>query len=109
MAKQLTAKERKTLNDAMDILLRCTPTRASWQIGVQCYHGTHGFDVTYFDSNAGGAQGQHCWVRGENFADKVQKVLEIEADAASNRDQAKAARIEMLRKELANLTEQVPA
>lgn len=112
MAKQLTAKERKTLNDAWAIISECTPVGSSWTIDSARYAFSpekHHFGVTYFDTNEGASRGQYNWVRGASFADKVQAVLDIEASALENRDKAKAQRVEQLRKELANLTEQVPA
>lgn len=103
---QLTAAERKTLNDAMDIIARCTPTGSSMLIDSARYDHSdkHYSGMTYFDTNEGGARGQHI-CRGETFADRIQAALDIEAVAATKAEEQRAKRREQLRAELAKLDE----
>jgi hypothetical protein len=106
MANELTAAERKTLNDAMAIIGRHTPIGSSWLIDSARYRHSpelHFSAVTYFDSNEGSGRAQHSRVRGETFADKVQTVIEIEATAAERAEANRAERVEALRAELAKL------
>ena len=85
MASKLTKRDRDTLNAAWRIIDRCTAQGSSWLIGAYRYGDLDfAFDITYFDSNKDSARGQHCFVRGETFADKIQTVLEIEERAAAN-------------------------
>jgi len=105
----LTAKERQTLNNAMDIILARTPPKASWSFGANYWHGSRSIGVcTYFS-----AQGeQHTFLDGETFADIIGDGLAIQVHEDANADEMaakrKAARIEQLRRELDELTE-VPA
>jgi hypothetical protein len=106
MASELTQAERETLNAAMEIIKRHTPVGSSWLIDSACYSSapeSHHVGVTYFDSNEGSGRGQHSFVRGETFADKVQAVIEIEATAAERAEANRAERVEALRAELAKL------
>lgn len=102
----LTIEERQTLNDAMAIIAKHTPAGSAWQFGSARYRGgkeLHHFDICYFDTNEGSARGQHSFIRGETFADKVDEVIEIEANAAEQAEVNKALRREKLRAELAQL------
>ncbi len=98
---KLTKRERDTLNAAMEIILRHTPLSASWQLGPHNYHGTPGCFATYFDSRGG----QHDRLSGATFADKIQDALDFEKCAQDVDKSACAARIEALRKQLADLEE----
>ena len=96
----LTKAERDTLNAAADIIRKHTAYGASWQIGFQHWLSSGpSFDIAYFDTN----KEQHGWVKGSTFADKVQTVCDIEATVGERRVEYKTARIEALRKELAEL------
>ena len=96
----LTKAERDTLNAAADIIRKHTAYGASWQIGFQHWvRSGASFDITYFDT----LKGQHGWVRGKTFADKVQTVCDIEATVGERKVEYEARRIEALREELAEL------
>ena len=99
----LTKAERDTLNAAADIIRKHTAYGASLQIGFQHWASSGAsFDITYFDT----LKGQHGWVQGETFADKVQKVCDIEATVGERRAEYQVRRIDTLRKELAELEAQ---
>jgi len=102
--KMLTADERKTLNDAMAIIERYTPARASWSLQAHSTaEGEFGAVVSYFDSRPiEHAKRHHSFIPGETFADKVQAVINIEA-ALPSPEETRAARAEALRRELAEL------
>lgn len=103
--RKLTASERATLNKAWRIIEECTAPGSSWSIGAGCYNKTSfSYDVCYFDSNEPPSRGQHMWVKGQSFADKIQTVLEIEAKASTQAEHNRILRIERIRKELADLT-----
>lgn len=107
MASELTAAERKTLNEAMAIIGRHTPAGSSWSFDSSRYRdiadGQHFFSVTYFDSNEGAARGQHSNLVGKTFADKLQHAIAIEATAAERAAENRRKRAEALRAELAKL------
>lgn len=103
MPRILTADERQTLNDAMDILKAHTPGKASWVMSVSANYA----DASYFDSreDVSTAARQHnsLWKPGCTFADKVQMAIDIEADLIVNAEAYRAARAAQLREELAKL------
>ena len=102
--KMLTADERKTLNDAMAIIERCSVVGASWQFSAR-QTSLLGFwsDMTYFDSRPIPTGSRiHSSLPGETFADKVQAAIDIEA-ALPSPEETRAARAEALRRELAEL------
>lgn len=97
----LTEAERKTLNDAMEIILARVAYRSSYQIGVSHYDEcSKSFDITYFSP----AGGQHGWVKGETFADKIEWTIACADREGFSEEQRRQKRIETLRSELSKLT-----
>lgn len=105
----LTPQERKTLNKALEIIERHTARGASWYIDAARFGDSpFSFGLTYFDSLPYPYRGQHSFVRGETFADKVETALGFEAGAADNKEKQRQERIAKLRAELEK-AEQVSA
>lgn len=102
MSKVLTQAERKTLNDAMRIILENTPRGASWMIGAHNYTGDRNHDATYFDSAAVQHTSLGGYSPGTPFADRIQLGLDKEASISSP-ESVKQARIKYLRAELSRL------
>lgn len=102
---KLTASERDTLNRAMKIILDRVPLGASWQLYAASYSHGKSFSGCYFDS----AGGQHSSVYGASFADVIAKGVTYEATASKNAEAVKAERINMLRRQLSELTGEIAA
>ena len=98
---KLTDTERATLNEAMAILQGRIVEGGSFNLNVRWTRDCEpAFDVSYFDSSV--IRGQHTWVAGDTLADKVQTVLDIEANLPTP-EETRAARLKRLRDELAKL------
>lgn len=102
MKHKLSQHERSTLNEALAIIHRHTPLKASWHLGPHNYHGTPGCFATYFDSRGG----QHDGLSGATFADRIQAALDFERRVQEGEEHFRAKRIESLRKQLANLEQE---
>lgn len=99
---QLTDEQRKTLVDAEQILIGLLREKnESLLFSLHC--GWKGISVTYFTPH----KEQHGSVypfADCTLADKMQEALNIRAAEDARPDHAKTARIERLRKEIAELT-----
>ena len=107
MAKQLTAKERKTLNEAEQILKDRFVVPGE-SLLFSFHAGWEGVSTTYFTPKK--VQHGQVWdPEDRTLAGKIAVCIGIRMDEEGRAEQIKAERIERLRKELSDLTEQVPA
>lgn len=107
MKHQLTAKERKALNDAEQVL-KDRFAIAGESLLFSFHAGWEGVSTTYFAPNR--VQHGQVWdPEDRSLAGKIGQCLVIRMEEEGRAEQIKAERIERLRKELANLTDQVPA
>ena len=67
---------------------------------LSLHSGWKRIDVAFFDVN----EGQHSFVPGQNFQEKIDAVLAIKAGAKANAAQAKENEIKSLRERLERLT-----
>lgn len=98
----LTEAERKTLNDAMDIINKRTAHRSSAQIYFSHYSTERApsHDLTFWTP----AGKQHSLISGGTFADKIETYIQACSREVYNEAIAKEERAKKLRKELAELT-----
>lgn len=97
----LTEKERKTLNDAMDVIQKHTAHKTSLYLSNSHYEGCNpSWDVCFFSSD----RTQHSDVRGPTLADKIEATLQIEASVEKDADVIKQRKIDRLRAELEALS-----
>ena len=103
MTTQLTDEQRKTLNDAEQIM-REFFDRKSESFLISFHAGWKEFSICYFTPNK--VQHSSLWQPecDNTFADKIAYALELRADEDGRADQIKAERVEKLREELAALT-----
>ncbi|WP_069338358.1 hypothetical protein [Sphingobium yanoikuyae] len=101
----LTEAERKTLNDAMEIIETRTAHRSSAQIYFAHYEGIAkpSHDLTFWTP----AGTQHSHIGGDTFADKVEAYIQACCREVYNEAIAKEQRAKRLRAELAELTGEV--
>ena len=102
-----TEAERGTLNAAEQIITK--RFGANSEVLMFSFHaGWEGISVTYFSPN--NVQTGGVWpAEDRTLAGKLNECLTIRADEEGRADQIRDQRIEQLRAELANLTDQVAA
>lgn len=94
----LTAKERKTLNDAMAIIQKHTAHKTSLHLSNSHFEGCNpSWDLCFFASD----RSQYSGVRGPTLADKIEATLQIEASVEKDAEVIKQRKIDRLRAELA--------
>ena len=94
----LTKSERETLDKAVAIIVAHTPNdTASWSLSV-FRDGLSG-SCCYFDSN----RGQHMLWSIKALSEAVQAGIDIEKNVESDVEKVKAAKIERLKQEIAQL------
>ena len=96
----MTAKQRKTLNDAVALIIELTPANATWFFDVRSDFGGCA-SVTYFTSN----KTQHYPIFGETFADRIEEAIRLQRLEDGDQEGVRARRIARLQEELAKLTE----
>lgn len=106
MAHRLTAAERETLNAAEQILIEHFST-AGDVLMFSLHQGWSDLSICYFTPC--GVQHGSVYPEDWTLAGKLTHCLQLRAEEEARKDQAKADRIDRLRKELADLTEQVSA
>lgn len=107
MKHQLTAKERKALNDAEQVL-KDRFVIPGESLLFSFHAGWEGVSTTYFTPNR--VQHGQVWdPENRSLAGKIGQCLSIRMEEEGRAEQIKAERIERLRKELADLTDQVAA
>lgn len=99
----LTEAEREAIDAAIAILVSKTPLKATWQFGVQNYHGNPGFDVTYFTVGGEQLSGFRGRLGRGSFGERVDAALVAQRNEDADRGAAKQRRIETLRKQLDEL------
>lgn|GEM_PF-5145017 len=98
----LTKSERKTLNDAMEIINKRTAHRSSAQIYFSHYSAERApsHDLTFWTP----AGKQHSMISGGTFADKIETYIQACSREVYNEAIAKEERAKKLRAELSKLT-----
>lgn len=103
--RNLTKAERATLDKAEALLISLL-SQEKEVLMFSLHHGWAGISATYFSPL--GIQHSGIWPVGNadrpTLADKVQRVIDIQAQEAADAPNIKAGRIESLRAELAELT-----
>jgi len=101
----LTDQERETLNAAEAILRDKLTEGQYWSFGWRWFRGHEGpsADLTMFTPRL---DTQYSYLPGETFADRFEhgmEIIAVEAASYPSEAQAKAARLEQLRKEIEKL------